>query len=75
VELVGLEPRFRNRREFMDVSKLAKLRKLLKELEAQELSTDLSFGSMAKLDPNRQNTLVKLANLRRWIATLKDVLG
>jgi hypothetical protein len=59
----------------MDESKVEKLRNLLKELQAQELSTDLSLGSMGKLDPNRQNTLVELANLRRWIATLKDVLG
>ncbi|HWW16891.1 MAG TPA: hypothetical protein VN310_19680 [Candidatus Dormibacteraeota bacterium] len=59
----------------MDESKPEKLRKLLKELEAHELSTDLSLGSMARLDPNRQNTLVELGNLRKWIAVLRDVLG
>jgi len=59
----------------MDDDKLEQLRKLLREIEAQELATDLSLDSMAKLDINRQNTMVELANLRKWIATLRAVIG
>jgi hypothetical protein len=59
----------------MDQDKQKKLKALLRELESDELSVDLTLRSMPVSNLNRDDTKVRLANLRKWIATLKDVLG
>jgi hypothetical protein len=59
----------------VDQDKRRKLKALLGELESDERPLYLTLGSMAVSDPHQQDMKVRLAKLRKWIATLKDVLG
>ena len=59
----------------MDQDKQKKLKALSSSRKSDELSVDLTLRSMPVSNLNRDDTKVRLANLRKWIATLKDVLG